>query len=260
MKFELRITFSGLCLWVPEATRMHVLMPKTDQHGGHGGHAGHVEKHVTVLEVGLPYVKKLPAGFSRFDLHGRYLDLSDLAGHFDPRLSPEVVNISEIAPGARVKLDQADELVESRAIMSAGRERDRKGFARWKFPKKEGEYYIAHWVQWAADVEVRGDAYVLRAGRLGRPSEPIATLTPDARGVDLLVRHIPESELDTLFPPEFPGERFRMEHFAAYFPLFDDPSLDAIPELSRDGWPEQIGRGTGRGDSYSCGGGSGIPR
>jgi len=37
MTTELRITFSGLCLFVPDGSKMHVLMPRTEGHGGHGG-------------------------------------------------------------------------------------------------------------------------------------------------------------------------------------------------------------------------------
>src|SRR5215204_4982969 len=93
--FELRLTFSGLCMFVPakDASAMHVLMPGT---GGSTGHPQHLMRlmfhpaHAT--GTGNPTTPQLP---TQIDIAGQVIALAK-AGALNTARPAGIVNVSTI--------------------------------------------------------------------------------------------------------------------------------------------------------------------
>jgi hypothetical protein len=233
MTFELRITFSGLCLFVAENNTLHVLLPKEPKDSDHGGG---FPKHRAVLEFAAHYVHKIPVGFIRRDLRGKYLDFSCPTDGRPKQLPEKVVNYSPIVGDVPVDLDKKEkpECVTSRVELTAGRYDQAYSLAKWRFPDLDA-CDMANWVRWTLDIEA--PELVLAERRIGskKMSEKFATLTPKDGRIDLLIRHIPRKELDHPKPPERPHSGYTLEHIRGYFSLFKkihNPAFPVIEDLA----------------------------
>jgi hypothetical protein len=257
MAFTLRITFSGLCLFVPEpvgaggAGRMHVLMP-----GMFGHHHDPEDRHVPVVVYDVGYLAQtgpllgVPA-LAKLTGHTLSLGEGDAASL---ALCSQIVDLRQITGRSvdpdHLGADTRKKLV-SRVTMAAG------GITRvapgvcWEM--RPGEFRpIAHHVEWEIP-DFPGDALTLVAQPLrgGAAPRELGTLYPRNGLLSLRVLHETPQDL----PPEplsmdhqpvpMPGDP--PKHFAAFYTLFGEPvplviprywgQLDDCPQLA-GGCPE----------------------
>jgi hypothetical protein len=239
MAFTLRITFSGLCLFVPERAaggttgRMHVLMPGMYGHHHHGP-----DRHVPVLAYDSGHL--VPGGAAMgvpalAKLTGYHLTLVPGA-NADPRLCGHIVNLREITGrGVDPDLlgaDTRNKLV-SRITLGAGRITRVAPGVCWEW--RPGEFRpIAHRVEWEIE-NVPGDTLALAGEPIGGggAQRPLGTLHPVDGRIDLQVFHETPDDLppdpaplDHL-PAPMPGDH--PKHFSAYYGLFGGPVPIVLP-------------------------------
>ena len=239
MAFTLRITFSGLCLFVPEAAppgttgRMHVLMP-----GMFGHHHAGAHRHVAALSydagalvqggplLGVPAMARL-TGYTLSFGGG---DAADL------RLCPQIPDLKEIT-SQRVDPDHlADDTrrkLVSRVTLGAGRMTRVAQGVCWEW--RPGEFRpIAHRAEWEIP-NIDADRLTIVATPLGGggASLPLGTLFPSDGLLSLTVYHdtvenLPPDPLPAEHQPTLmPGEH--APHFAAYYGLFGGPVQMVLP-------------------------------
>jgi hypothetical protein len=239
MAFTLRITFSGLCLFVPEPAgsgpngRMHVLMP-----GMSGDHDAVEDRHVPVLAFDAGYLVEGGA------LNG-VTAMAKLTGHtLTPvtgedavlTLCSQIVNlrdVTELPVDPDLLADDTGNKLVSRVTLGAGQMTRVSPGVCWEWGP--GEFRpIAHRAEWEI-AEVPGDSIELVAEPLGggTTSQPVGTLYPVDGLVSLDVLHVTQQDLppDPL-PVEHqltlePGENAK--HFSAYYGLFGEPVAIRMP-------------------------------
>ena len=240
MAFTLRITFSGLCLFVPESAnggatgRMHVLMPSMS------GEECAADRHVAALAYDTGYL--LEGGTAT-----GITAMARLSGQqFTPvegetaslALCSHIVDLREITQrgvdadhlGADTKRKLA-----ARATLGAGRITRVAPGVCWEW--RPGEFRpIAHQVEWEIE-DVEGDSLTLVSEPIGGGGEQkaLGTLFPINGQVNLVVSHETPQEL----PPDpltadnqpAPERGFVPHHFAAYYGLFGGPVPTVMPRL-----------------------------
>jgi hypothetical protein len=243
MAFTLRITFSGLCLFVPQpaaggsAGRMHVLMPGMS---GHHHHHGSEDRHVAAVAYDTGHLVSggAPTGITAMaPLTGR--QLTPVAGEeASLALCGHIVDLSEIT-GAGVDADHLGPATSgklaSRVTLGAGRITRVAPGVCWEW--RPGELRpIANKVEWEiADVE--GEALTLVSELIGGGGEQkaLGTLYPMNGRVNLVIYHEPPQDL----PPEplpvehqpVPAVGFTPPHFTAFYGLFGGPVPTLLPRF-----------------------------
>jgi hypothetical protein len=239
--FTLRITFSGLCLFVPEAMgggttgRMHVLMP-----GMFGDHHCGTERHVPALSydagalvqggpaLGVPAVARLTEYALSFG--GGDLASLNLCGHIPDlkEITNQSVDPDHLADDTRGKL-------VSRVSLRAGHiTRVAQGVC-WEW--RPGEFRpIAHRVEWEIP-DVDADRVTVIATPLhgGGASKALGTLFPTDGLLSLTVFH---DTVDNLPPDPLPAEHQptltpgqEAPHFAAFYGVFGGPVPMLLPRF-----------------------------
>ncbi|HEX2202607.1 MAG TPA: hypothetical protein VHG91_04900 [Longimicrobium sp.] len=240
MAFTLRITFSGLCLFVPEPVgggtgRMHVLMP-----GMFGHHHGPEDRHVPVVvydagalvqggpSLGVPALAKL-TGYTLT------LGQGDTAGM---SLCSQIVDLAEIT-GRSVDPDHlgpdSKRKLTARVTLRAGAITRVAPGVCWEM--RPGEFRpIAHRVEWEIP-DFPGDSLALVGQPLsgGGAAREMGTLYPRNGLLSIEVLHETPQEL----PPEplplehhplpTPGEH--PKHFSAFYTLFGEPVPIVLPRF-----------------------------
>ncbi len=238
MAFTLRITFSGLCLFVPEPAnggptgRMHVLMP-----GMFGAHCG-ADRHVAALAYDTGHLAQggTPTGITAMArLTGQ--QLTPVAGEeANLALCNHIVDLREIT-GRPVDPDHlgADtkKKLMARVTLGAGRITRVAPGVCWEW--HPGEFRpIAHKVEWEIP-DVEGDALTLASEPIGGGGAPkaLGTLYPMDGRVNVVVYHETTQDL----PPEplplehqpVPPPGYTPPHFSAYYTLFGGPVPNVMP-------------------------------
>jgi len=238
MAFTLRITFSGLCLFVPEPVgggprgRMHVLMPGMFEHLHDPA-----DRHVPVIAydtgylvrggplVGVSALAKL-TGQTFVPLPGAEADL---------RLCSQIVDLRAVT-GRSVDPDHlADDTqnkLVSRVTLGAGRMTRVSPGVCWEWGP--GEFRpIAHRAEWEIP-DVPGDKLTLVSKPLGGGTPRyVGELFPVNGAVHLDVLHetlqaLPPDPLPLSYQsPPMLGES--PKHFAAYYSLFGGPVPTRMP-------------------------------
>jgi hypothetical protein len=238
MAFTLRITFSGLCLFVPEAVgdathgRMHVLMP-----GMFGHHHDGADRHIPVLafDVGHATEGGPLLGFSALARLTGYA-LTVAGDTADLRLCSQIVNLRD-ATGCSADPDLLDADTQNRLVsrvtLGAGRMTRVAPGVCWEWAP--GEFRpIAHRAEWEIP-DLEGEALTLTAEPIGGGGAALqlGTLHPVDGRVSLEVFHETQQDLppDPLpiehqHPPML-GDTPR--HFAAYYGLFGGPVPVRMP-------------------------------
>jgi hypothetical protein len=239
MAFTLRITFSGLCLFVPEAAgggprgRMHVLLP-----GMFGHHHDPADRHVPALSYDAGYLVQggaLTGVTALAKLTGH--TLTPVAGEdAELGLCSQIVNLREVTNRSvdpdHLGDDTQRKLV-SRVTLGAGAMTRVSPGVCWEWGP--GEFRpIAHRAEWEIP-GVPGESLALVAEPLGGggTSQPLGTLFPVEGRVNLEVLHVTQQDL----PPDplplehqpmlMPGENAK--HFSAYYGLFGGPVPMRMP-------------------------------
>jgi hypothetical protein len=239
MAFTLRITFSGLCLFVPEraaggsAGRMHVLMPGMSGHGHHGE-----DRHVAALAYDTGHLAPggTPTGLTAMaPLSGR--QLIPVAGQSaNLALCGHIPDLREIT-GQQVDADllaadTANKLA-ARVTLGAGQITRVSPGVCWEW--RPGELRpIANRVEWEiADVEGEQLTVVSELIGGGGEQKALGTLFPMNGRVNLIVYHEPPQDL----PPEpeplehqpVPPRGFTPPHFNAFYGLFSGGVPTLLP-------------------------------
>jgi hypothetical protein len=241
MAFTLRITFSGLCLFVPEpaaggsAGRMHVLMPGM---GGHHHH-GSEDRHVAALayDTGHLVPGGTPTGLTAMaPLSGRQLipvagEAATLAlcGHIPDlrEITGRAVDPDHLGPDTSKKL-------AARVTLGAGQITRVSPGVCWEW--RPGELRpIANRVEWEIE-NVEGEQLTLVSELIGGGEQKaLGTLFPMNGRVNLVVYHEPPQDL----PPEplpvedqpVPARGFTPPHFSAFYGLFGGPVPTLLPRF-----------------------------
>lgn len=241
MAFTLRITFSGLCLFVPEAAggggtgRMHVLMP-----GMFGHHHCGSDRHVPALSydagalvqggpaLGVPAMARL-TGYTLSFGGGDTADLR-LCGHIPDlrEVTGRGVDVDHLTADTRRKL-------VSRVTLGAGRITRVAPGVCWEW--RPGEFRpIAHRVEWEIP-NVDADRLTVIATPLGGGSgaKSLGTLFPADGLLSLTVYHdtvenLPPDPLPAEHQPVLrPGEH--PPHFSAFYSVFGGPVPIMLPRF-----------------------------
>ncbi|HEX2076138.1 MAG TPA: hypothetical protein VHG08_00465 [Longimicrobium sp.] len=239
MAFTLRITFSGLCLFVPEAVggrttgRMHVLLP-----GMFGHHHAGADRHIAALSydagslvqggpmLGVPSLATLSGlalelgsgDTAELGLCGHIPDLKEITGR--------PVDRDHLGADTRGKL-------AARVTLGAGRITRVAPGVCWEW--RPGEFRpIAHKVEWEIP-RVKGDRLAVTATPLGGGGapRPLGTLFPTNGRLSLEVHHDTSENL----PPDpvpvaqqaVPALGEHPRHFSAFYEVFGGPVPTLLP-------------------------------
>ena len=236
MAFTLHITFSGMCLFVPQPASqgattgtMHVLMPRMDPSHHHGA-----DRHVPVLSFDPAYLRP---GTDIFDEAVTLVPLDEqelaLSGQqADIRLCERIVNLTRVTnvPVAAEHLGSAPRKLLSRIQLGAGKmERVSPPTTCWEW--EQGKLRpIAHRAEW--QITFSEDTLKLPPlTRLdtGSPT-PLPELHPRGNRINLNILYIPSVELPPRPEPiHVPAHGFKPSHFATYFRLFGAPVPVRLP-------------------------------
>lgn len=238
MAFTLRITFSGLCLFVPEPAnggstgRMHVLMP-----GMFGHHSG-ADRHVAALAYDTGYLVEggSPTGITAMArLTGQ--QFTPVAGaEANLALCGHIVDLAEVVQRSvdpDVLGSDPQQKLMARATLGAGRITRVAPGVCWEW--RPGELRpIAHKVEWEIP-DVEGDALTLVSTPIGGggSQQALGTLFPIDGRVNVVFYHETTQDL----PPDplpveqqpVPAAGFTPPHFAAYYDLLDGPVTAVLP-------------------------------
>jgi hypothetical protein len=253
MAFTLRVTFSGLCLFVPEPAggggtgRMQVLMPKMVGH-----HCSTADRHVALAAYDAGYL--LPEGpllgvpaLARLSGHTLAFGAGDAASL---SMCSQIVNLQEIT-GRPVDPDtlgaDTGNRLTSRVVLAAG------GMTRvapgvcWEM--RPGEIRpLAHRVEWEIP-DHPGEALTLVSTPLGGGGTPrmLGTLHPRNGLLNLEVFHetpqdLPPEPLPLDQQPE-PAVDDTAPHFAAFYSLFGEDAPVVMPRYRGPlaDWPQAAG-------------------
>lgn len=274
MSIDLNLTFTGLCLYLPDdrdsARRsLHVLLlaPHLNGHAGHGHpaqgdgrpsedggeHDHEHEQHYPYLFYDVAYEQPgataLSGHYRGVHLQDRVLELPAIGQSLDMALR-DVPNVSPIAerlvvrdfvgtnPGAKVA---------ARVTLATGRAVEVDAGQPWELGA--GNLIpIAFRIVWRV-APLPDQPLELHLGGLnGGPGMDLPPLHPIDGAITLRVVNLPIGELSPeARPVARPAEGSRMHHFRAFYSLFQDPARVLIP----------IWRGMGvesvMGVSYTCG-------
>jgi hypothetical protein len=241
MAFTLRITFSGLCLFVPEAAgggttgRMHVLLP-----GMFGHHHAGADRHVAALSYDAgALVQGGPAlgvtAMARLTGYTLSFGGGDTAAL---RLCAHIPDLKEVTNQAVDPDHLADDTrgkLVSRVTLRAGRiTRVAQGVC-WEWGP--GEFRpIAHRAEWEiADVDADRLTVIATPLGGGGVSRSLGTLFPNDGLLSLMVYHdtvenLPPDPLSAEHQPTLkPGDH--APHFAAFYGVFGEPVPMRLPRF-----------------------------
>jgi hypothetical protein len=243
MAFTLRITFSGLCLFVPEAVpgggttgRMHVLLPAMPEMAGHHHH-GSADRHVAALSYDAGFLVQggpalgVPA-LARLAGHTLSFGTGDTASL---RLCPQIPDLREITNQPvhpdHLAGDTRQKLV-SRVTMAAGQMTRVSPGVCWEW--RPGEFRpMANRAEWEI-TGVDGDELTIIATPLdGGDAMELGTLYPRNGVLSLTVYH---DTVDNLPPDPLPADQQpglspgdHAPHFAAFYGVFGEPVPMLLP-------------------------------
>jgi hypothetical protein len=239
MAFTLRITFSGLCLFVPEPStpgggtgRMRVLMP-----GMLGHHHCGPDRHVPVLSYDAGYLVQggpllgVPT-IAKFTGH----EITPVAGaSASTHLCGQIVDLKQVTGRPvdpdHLGADTKHKLAGRVNLGGGGITRVAPGVC-WEW--RPGEFRpIAHRVEWEIP-DMPGDSLTLSAEPIGGGGVPkvLGTLYPSNGRLNLDVLHEPVQDLIDPVPehhqtPPMPGQT--PPHFTAFYALFGGPVPVVLP-------------------------------
>ncbi|HEU0302245.1 MAG TPA: hypothetical protein VFR37_22500 [Longimicrobium sp.] len=239
MAFTLRITFSGLHLFVPEAPnggttgRMHVLMP-----GMFGHHHAGADRHIPALAYDAgSLVQGGPAlgvtTLARLTRHSLWFGTGDTASL---QLCGHIPDLKEITGQGvdpdHLADDEQGKLVSRVTLAAGGITRVAPGVC-WEW--RPGEFRpIAHRVEWEIP-GMEGDSLTLESMPLGGGGapRPLGTLYPRDGRLSLEVFH---ETSENLPPDPVPVEHQHVPtpgdhppHFAAFYGVFGGPVPIVLP-------------------------------
>lgn len=215
--FDLRLTFSGLCMFVPakDGKTMHVLMPVTGPSTGHPQHLSRLYHHPAFATgTGNPSTPKKPAAI---DIEGRAIELK-FPGTPTTALPASIVKISDIC---KKKVDP-DLLqgaphgpVTARVSMTSGQLGKPNDGLIWDIDGTAHE--LASLVTWTIH-GISGDTLTVSVGGVDHTFRAISN------AIDLLLFNVPSHEVPDEVPLQAkpiicPPKGHMAHHFMAFFDI-----------------------------------------
>jgi len=157
MGFDLKVTFTGMCFFVPDrqpgaGPRLHVLLPATGGAATHGGHGGE-DEHRHYPQLSYPAHHECPAAGSQLttrDFEGWELDLPAREPPDDPL--PELPRVADLQALAGLKIDWTQlgdtprRSVVARVRVPWWRDAAAVDGGRWKFERGDDELELSNQV------------------------------------------------------------------------------------------------------------------
>lgn len=233
---QVKILFSGLCFFAPEAQkkRMHVFMPKTP--------VGHM-RHVSILSFDIAHLSptstKLSEVRAHISLRDHTLELPGAGA--DLTLCPQIVNLRPVANSdvqPTLFDDPPQGKILSRVTLLAGNNTRVAPGECWTF---NGQLRpIAHQVEWT--INSPEPSLKLDFGSIGAagalPSQVLHPLGGANGTLTLFVHHVPADDLPpdpAPLPSQRPAPNFEPPHFEMFYDLFVNPASKELPKLSAAG-------------------------
>lgn len=248
--FELEIKFTGLCLFVPDRNRTHVLIPATrHSHESHGATDPQFPLHPVRLRWDRLYDDSAHTGITEIRIEGFQLDLSNLLT--TGRLVEPTRTIADLTRRFSLRMDRqqldADKtprpsLISRITLPPASNITPTRG-AIWELGAPSAEE-MTHQLYWTIKVQPAPGrppvlTWALKA-LLGGGSQALPMLKPKSGRVVIEIIHAPDNEQ----PPE-PRPGLEAFHFKAHYKLFSgsfegpNPKLrSALPNAKEADLPE----------------------
>lgn len=272
--FDLRITFTGLCLYVPDLNpakrRLHVLLPKEN------GSGGEIPKHESVLMWHRNYAAaadaRQPGAWRTVPLSGKWvLDGPDTG--LDLGLTRKLIHLKDACGEGGVDPDKAEPELTAWIVLDAGHMLPGAWGACWQVPKDAEPQELTHqidWYIWNFGTD-KLDGQKLES-LTGTPATTLPTLLPKNGLIHMHLFHVPPGERPP--DPSNPGtptakHPYTAKHFGAYYRLLaKQPAREPLPWLhtrtlpTHDKGCRDLPKGTGSapaGGSSEVGGYGGDP-
>lgn len=232
--FDLRITLTGLCMYVPEREprdrrRLHVLLPRADGHHAHDG----IDEHACRLMWNSKYENGIDENaWSSRNLAGQELRLDAPTRKITLDIPEEFIPLADICDVGEVDLDAAMPKLSAWVNFDTGAMYNFAEPTCWQVPRGSAARPLTHQAEWVIPnvSEDRLQGWSLRAldgsGSVGLP-----TLRPVGGEVRLYVYHVPPHEIPATPSEEPKSTSYAREatHFLAYYSLLKTPPTGKRP-------------------------------
>lgn len=237
--FDLRITVSGLCLFVPDPRdgRMHVLMPATGPHAH--GIGRNIEPHVVRLAYDVAHQYPDSTGPEHeivyVPVDNGALELLNLStrSSLDLALPADVVDLDPIVrekvKRERLGPDTGGRVRARMSVASGGVSGWDKG-VRWRLGTEEPQL-MAISVDWTIPGVQLERLELQSVGLNGHATRPLQTLHPIDGAIHLTLYHSPHHEIRPFRMSPDLVRGAPAEHFAAFYHLFDNPRATPVPRF-----------------------------
>ena len=255
--FTLEVTVSGLCVFLPRPTMMHVLMVSGTTHGDGNGNGHMMERHYPRVFYDAAYDNPDPnviptgAAYSAVALDDRILDLAtpQAPGGTVSGLPDYLLDLSFLTP----PLPDPDQIPNLNALLTlppgVGVCPNPQGAWELRLGPLDTVYDQVGWyVVWTIS-GMQGNSLSWQLDSLtALPGLPLRPLYPKAGYIRMLASNVPlsESQPGPLYEGIPPAEGTPMPHFAAFRDVFV-PYPTAWPDMVYIG-PRQPVHST----AYSC--------
>lgn len=238
--FDLRVTFTGMCLFVPVKgeKQMHVLLPKMP-----GMH-----RHTAILQFDVAHLSPGNSGPIGYPMNANLANtrfaLPDPAAKTATlKLCPQVV---DLYPVTHTPIDPADPETRKRAVAAVllgdGAMKAVSPGVCWEWDNPDVPRPIANQAQWtmtinASDFTVKLKDLTTGAVDIRPPLPKLHPITP-ASGkpfIELFVYHVPPSDLPPdADPPKSIGLGNSPPHFAHFYDLYTGSVTRRSPKLKKE--------------------------
>ncbi|HEV2148118.1 MAG TPA: hypothetical protein VGR37_12005 [Longimicrobiaceae bacterium] len=234
MGFQLKIVFTGLCLFVPDdrsaETAMHVLLPDSSGHVSHGGKQHYVRLY---YDEGYEGGGVLTRRLRPVKIDHQALIVPRLAGDAQVTLPRQIVNLSRFTnePVAPEQTGKRPRKVRARVTLGSGLISGCDPGAYWEL---EGEpVCMTNRVEWTVPVSDRDSISLQLEGLNSGHDESLGPLHKINEEIVLYVYNATQEDLPPNRPgiPQPRGRPHEAEHFEVYYEIFSPAGKKGIPRL-----------------------------
>lgn len=235
---NIRIIFSGLCLFTPdqERNRMVVLFPMS-----HDG----MDRHVPILEFDTAYLSAGSSSLNHVFAHVplRDQDLDFPGTDLDMTLCPQVVNLRPVTGNAvdpALLADDPEGMISARVTLAGGSNTAVGHGKCWAYNGQQRS--ITHQLEWT--IETDDTSLQLTPRGIGAAAAAIPLLHPVPMTVGggsatdtivLYIHHVPAADLPPdPQPVEVKAAGFQPEHFGMFYMLYGATERTELPTLLAD--------------------------
>ena len=228
MSYTVKISISGLWLWVPYTARKRMVLLAPEEGAGHA-HRARLYYHSVATRRGGE-----KAELAYTDLEEHELEIG--AGLGSPTLSyPQ--DIIDLDPYTRSKVDSSfldpggnSSKLDARVALLSGHSSDSISLGHWYFPNEQTSGVpMANLVEWTIEVpDDRPLPGVLRP--FGSTANNFPTVYPVEQELSLWVLYVPRTHMPEEIPDlKIPDLKAPAGHFRALYSLFQDPEARPLP-------------------------------